>query len=124
MCIIHDLGEAFIGDIPAFEKTNCQEINEKNQLVKWIDSLPSPFAEDISKIYIEYISSNSIESKICKAIDNLEALIQHNQADLSTWLPIEYNLQLTYGDENVAFSNYLTELRKQIRNDSISKINI
>lgn len=32
MCIIHDLGEAFTGDIPAFNKTEANEEREKELL--------------------------------------------------------------------------------------------
>ena len=39
----------------------------------------------------------TLEAKIYKALDKLEALIQHNEADLSTWIPLEYDLQITYG---------------------------
>jgi len=44
----------------------------------------------------------------------MEAVISHNESDISTWLPLEYDLQLTYGAENVAFSPYMTELKAQI----------
>ena len=47
-------------------------------------------------------------------LDKLEALISHNESDLSTWLPLEYDLQLTYGQENMQFSQYLKELRALI----------
>lgn len=64
----------------------------------------------------------TIESKIYKAIDGLEALIQHNISDLSTWIPKEYELNKTYADDKVAFSEYLTELREEIRKDTMKKI--
>ena len=63
----------------------------------------------------------TIESKIYKAIDGLEALIQHNISDLSTWIPKEYELNKTYADDKVAFSEYLTELREEIRKDTMKK---
>ena len=49
-------------------------------------------------------------------------LIQHNKSDIKTWIPLEYDLQMTYGDEQVKFSDYLTELRDQVREDSVRKI--
>ena len=62
------------------------------------------------------------EAKLYKALDKLEAVIQHNEAALSTWLPREYDLNLTYANENVAFSPYLTALRAAIRQETEEKI--
>ena len=39
----------------------------------------------------------------------MEALISHNEADISTWLPLEYELNLTYGEAQVQFSEYIEE---------------
>ena len=64
----------------------------------------------------------TIESQVYKAIDGLEALIQYNISDLSTWIPKEYELNKTYADDKVAFSEYLTELREEIRKDTMEKI--
>ena len=64
----------------------------------------------------------SREAKIYKAIDSLEALIQHNFSDISTWIPKEYSLNMTYADDKVEFSDYLKELRNEIREDTILKI--
>lgn len=49
-------------------------------------------------------------------------LIQHNKSDIKIWIPLEYNLQMTYGNEQVKFSEYLTELCDQVREDSVRKI--
>ena len=64
----------------------------------------------------------TLEARIYKALDNLEALIQHNESDISTWIPLEYDLQMTYGNDKVQFSDYLTKLRDEVRNDSKKKI--
>ena len=37
------------------------------------------------------------EAKVYKSLDKLEALISHNESDITTWLPLEYSLQLSYG---------------------------
>lgn len=34
----------------------------------------------------------TVEAQIYKAIDGLEALIQHNMSNLSTWIPKEFEL--------------------------------
>ena len=54
------------------------------------------------------------EAKTYKALDKLEAVISHNESDLSTWLPLEYDLQLVYGKEQVQFSEYLKALSRHI----------
>lgn len=64
----------------------------------------------------------TIEAKVFKAIDGLEALIQHNISDLSTWIPEEYELNKTYADDRVFFSEYLKLLRSEIRNDTLKKL--
>ena len=122
MCLIHDLGEAFTGDIPSFYKTAADEEKEDRMLSHWVRSLPSPFTEEMQSLYREMDERITLEARIFKAIDNLEAVIQHNESDLSTWLPLEYDLNLTYGDDKVAFSPYLTALRAEIRKDTEGKI--
>ena len=49
-------------------------------------------------------------------------MISHNESDISTWEDHEYDLQLTYVEQNVAFSPYLTALRQAVRQESLDKI--
>lgn len=122
MCIIHDLGECFTGDIPTFEKNQSHEKTEEKLLYNWISSLPAYYSEEMKLLYEEMAERNTMEAKVYKAIDSLEALIQHNISDLSTWIPKEFELNLTYADDRVAFSEYLKVLRQAIREDTIKKI--
>lgn len=122
MCIIHDLGECFTGDIPTFDKGAKDEQTEKELLDNWVNSLPQNYAKEMHDLYEEMEKRETIEAKIYKSIDSLEALIQHNISDLSTWIPKEYELNMTYADDKVAFSEYLKELRQEIREDTIKKI--
>ncbi|MBQ3652563.1 MAG: HD domain-containing protein, partial [Clostridia bacterium] len=44
MCLIHDLGECFTGDIPTFLKTGADEVREEQLLSDWVSSLPEPYS--------------------------------------------------------------------------------
>ena len=123
MCMIHDLGEAFTGDIPAFDKTADHEEQEERMLHDWVCSLPDGYAAEMTELYREMKELQTVEARIYKAIDNLEAVIQHNRADLATWLPLEYELNQTYGNDKVAFSEYLTGLRREVLQDTLNKLN-
>ena len=73
-------------------------------------------------LYSEMEERQTLEARIYKALDNLEDLIQHNESDIDTWIPLEYDLQMTYGNDKVEFSKYLTALRDEVRNESRRKI--
>ena len=122
MCLIHDLGEAFTGDIPTFLKTSADEQTEDALLNEWVTSLPEPFCHEMQALYSEMAERKTLEARIYKAIDGLEALVQHNESDLSTWIPREYELNKTYADDKVAFSPYLMALREAIRTDTLAKL--
>lgn len=122
MCIIHDLGECFTGDIPAFDKTAAHEAREDELLGAWVDQLPAPYAAEMRDLYAEMNARQTLEARIYKAIDGLEAVIQHNAADLSTWIPLEFELNKTYADDKVAFSPILTALREEVRRDTLEKL--
>lgn len=121
MCILHDLGEAFTGDIPTFEKTEEDEKREEKLLYNWVKTLPPGYREKMESLYREMEEQRTSESRIYKAIDRLEALIQHNMSDLSTWLPLEYELQKTYGNDKVGFSEYMKKLRAEVLKDTLKK---
>lgn len=114
MCLIHDLGEAFTGDIPTFEKTASDEKKEDAIFLDWIYSFPDTHRGEWLGLLDEMGRLETKEAKTYKALDKLEAVISHNESDISTWLPLEYDLQLAYGKENVSFSEYLTALSRQI----------
>ena len=122
MCLIHDLGECFTGDIPTFVKTDSDRSAEDNLLDQWVSSLPEEVASDLKSLYAEMDAQETKEAKIYKAMDKLEALIQHNESPLSTWSENEYELNKTYAFNTVAFSEWLTELRQEILQDTLDKI--
>ena len=122
MCLVHDLGEAFTGDIPTFEKTRADEAREDRLLRAWVTTLPEPQRTELSLLFAEMEARMTLEARIYKALDGLEAVIQHNEADISTWAEHEYALNMTYCDDRVGFSEYLTVLREAIRDDTREKI--
>ncbi len=123
MCLIHDFGEAITGDVPAFLKTETDEINEKNAIKDLLSPLPDDIKEELLAIFQEMHNLNTDEAKLYKALDNMEALISHNEADISTWLPLEYEENLTYGQQNCEWSEWTKELKRIIMQESIDKIN-
>jgi putative hydrolase of HD superfamily len=122
MCIFHDLGEAITGDIPAFNKTKKDEEIEDKEITQLINTLPESYREKLSHLFKEMNELQTLEARIYKALDKMETLVQHNEADISTWLPLEYKLNLEYGEEAVSFSSYMKELRNEICNDSLKKM--
>ncbi len=122
MCLIHDLGEAFTGDIPTFQKTAADAAREDALLDAWVGTLPEPFCAEMRALYREMDARQSLEAKIYKALDGLEALIAHNESDLSTWSENEYALNLRYADDKVSFSPYLTALRAAVRAETKRKL--
>jgi len=122
MCIIHDLGEAFTGDIPTFIKTDSDREVEDSLLNQWVKTLPAELSEDIAALYKEMDAQETKEAKLYKSLDKLEALIQHNESPLDTWSENEFELNKTYAFDTVAFSSWLTELREVILEDTMKKI--
>ncbi|MFS6554625.1 HD domain-containing protein [Parabacteroides distasonis] len=114
MCLIHDLGESFTGDIPTFDKTDADTRTEDALFQEWVQGFPEPQRKEWQMLLAEMERLESKEAKTYKALDKLEALISHNESDISTWLLLEYELQLTYGQENVQFSEYLRAFRQEI----------
>ena len=122
MCLIHDLGECFTGDIPTFVKTDADRATEDELLMEWVRSLPEGLSDRLSSLYREMEEQITPESKVFKALDKLEALIQHNESPIDTWSENEYALNQTYAFDVVSFSEWLSDLRRDILQDTLQKI--
>jgi putative hydrolases of HD superfamily len=122
MCLFHDLGEAVTGDIPAFLKTQQHENDETAAIGTILEMLEDSTRKELSELFVEMQEQKTNEARLFKALDKLEAVIQHNEAPMSSWIPLEYELNLTYGDEEVKYSAVLQNLRNEIRNITIQLI--
>ena len=122
MCLVHDFGEALTGDIPVFLKTDADEHTEEAA----VETLLSPLSEDrrteLQALFAEIGARETREARIFRAIDRLEAVIQHNEAPLSTWIPLEYELNLRHGAPECAEFPPLAALREEAVRRTLFKI--
>ena len=76
----------------------------------------------MAALYREMAERRTLEARIYKALDGLEALIQHNESPLNTWSDNEFELNLHYAEDKVAFSETLRRLRQAVREETLQKI--
>ena len=73
-------------------------------------------------LYQEMSELKTLEAKIYKALDNMEGALSHNESDLKTWEPHEYELTKNYGIDKSQFHPYIKHLRECIRQETVDKI--
>mgnify|MGYP000301479291 CR=1 FL=1 len=85
-------------------------------------------SEDVTRefgakvLFAEMNALETDEAKVYKALDKLEAVIAHNESDISTWLPLEYELQQTYAAESVKGFPILEEIQRLAVEKTLEKI--
>ena len=108
MLVIHDLGEAIHGDIPAPEQQGpgVKSAEERRDLLQLLGPLPRAEQEKILQLWDEYEACESLEAKLAKGLDKLETIMQHNQgqnpADFDYAFNLEYGRRFTSGDPRLA----------------------
>lgn len=122
MCLIHDFGEAVTGDVPSFYKTEQNERDEAEALASLLSTLPECYKSEFTDLFTEMEALETKEARLFKALDNMEAVISHNEADISTWLPLEHTENLVYGEKNAQWSEWTRELRQLLKEDSEKKL--
>ncbi len=124
MCLVHDFGEVYDGDTPGFLKNAEHEKAEAEAVKKVVAPLPENLQYKIIAFNKEFEDGVTEEAKLAQAIDKLEVLIQHNQPDISTWIQLEYELNLTHGQEYHHYHDFIKIFREvidQMTRDKISK---
>ncbi|HSX09731.1 MAG TPA: HD domain-containing protein [Candidatus Saccharimonadales bacterium] len=124
MLIIHDLAEALIGDIPAFdtEGRKGKKEREKVAMEQLTKNLPKKTRNEIMELFEEMEEKSTPEAKIAQAIDKFEAPLQHNIADISTWDQNDYDIHGRYKMELYEFDHFLKELREELEHMTRRKV--
>jgi putative hydrolase of HD superfamily len=111
MCIVHDLGEAIGGDVPAVQQDPSapKSASERRDLLELLEPLPQQIREEIVALWDEYEAATSPEAKVAKALDKLETIMQHNQG--SNPADFDYRFNLTYGARFTADHPLIIQIR-------------
>ncbi len=124
MCLFHDLGEAIAGDVPSFIKSDADIRKEDAAIQQIIDMLDKGAGDELEGLFLEMKEQKSKEARLFNALDKLEAVIQHNEAPIDTWIPLEFELNKTYADDEVKGITVMEDLREAVRQDTIDKIRL
>jgi putative hydrolase of HD superfamily len=117
ICIVHDLGEAIGGDIPAPEQArriaagemDGKSASERRDLVTLLTPLSDSLRSEILSLWDEYESAQSLEARLAKALDKLETILQHTQGQNPP--DFDYRFNLGYGREHTASPPLIAEIR-------------
>ena len=118
ICIIHDLGEAIHGDVPAPEQarraaeglSSGKADAERRDLLELLAPLPAPLRDEIASLWDEYEAAQSPEAKLAKGLDKLETIMQHNQGLNPP--DFDYRFNLGYGRKHTADIPLIAAMRE------------
>ena len=129
MSIIHDLCEALTGDTPFFEALEGSSAKQKKAILEreamktLIGSLNKESGDQLKLLWEEYNKTESEEAKFVHALDKLEAQIQQNEADISTWNDFEKKSIFTYLDKFCDYNYFIKLFKDEVREESADKLN-
>jgi putative hydrolase of HD superfamily len=118
LCVIHDLGEAISGDVPAVQQQTRPDKSEQERrdLQTLTESLPGPLRAAILALWDDYEHARSREAGIVRALDKLETIIQHNQGANPPGFDYAFNLE--YGRQRTAIDPLFEEVRALVDEDT------
>ena len=115
LAILHDLGEAITGDVPAIHQHGDQGVRQaaEREAVRTLTaSLDSQLADTIMALSDDYDSAASKEAKLMKGLDKLETMVQHITAEDPT--TFDYRFNLSYGTVWTQDGGLLSALRARV----------
>ncbi|MBB1634409.1 HD domain-containing protein [Cupriavidus sp. UME77] len=118
LCVIHDLGEALHGDIPAVDQSAGQDKSqqERDDLMVLTGTLDVALRDSILMIWEEYEAASSPEAKAVKALDKLETIMQHSQGKNPP--DFDYAFNLGYGKQYTSTDELFRTIRAIIDDDT------
>ncbi|HEU5051431.1 MAG TPA: HD domain-containing protein [Gemmatimonadales bacterium] len=121
MCVIHDLGEALSGDIPApSQSVDASKAGaERADLVTMVAPLPEPLREGILQLWDEYEGATSPEARIAKGLDKLETILQHTQGNNPPGF--DYRFNLDYGRRYTDADPVLAAIRARLDEETLRR---
>ena len=114
MCLVHDLGELYIGDISAASNPNeaKKHAAEEQDVRRVLSLLPKEQEEELLALWQEYNENNTDTAKLVKALDKGETILQHNQGENPP--DFDYNFNLEYGKSYFVDNPLLLKLRDML----------
>ena len=96
LCVVHDLGEALGGDVPAIVRdAHPDKSARERDLLQLARSLDPAARERLLALWDEYEAAATPEARAVKALDKMETILQHSQGDNPP--DFDYGFNLTYG---------------------------
>lgn len=109
ICILHDLGEAISGDIPAPMQHEDKSQAERADFCQLMAPLESDMQRGFLEIWDEYQDAKTIEARIAKGLDKLETILQHTQG--ANPENFDYAFKVGYAREATSKTAFLAFLR-------------
>lgn len=118
ICILHDLGEAINGDIPAPLQNNIdpKSQKERNDFQSLLTILPDHLKIEFLSLWDEYENITSNEAQVAKALDKIETILQHNQGRNPD--NFDYLFNLDYGKQYTDAVPLASQIRELIDQDT------
>ena len=128
MCIVHDLGEAIRGDVPApvqaerlaRDPTAHKSTEEREDLLTLVSPLPLSSREQIVALWDEYEAASTREARVAKALDKLETILQHTQG--ANPPDFDYRFNLGYGRAFTSGDAVIVRLRELLDDATSSRM--
>jgi putative hydrolase of HD superfamily len=120
ICILHDLGEAVDGDIPAplQDPAAPKSDKERSDFLSLIAPLPGDVRSEFLALWDEYDNAATPEARIAKALDKIETILQHNQGTNPD--DFDYAFNLDYGRTHTNAVPVAARIRELLDRDTAS----
>jgi putative hydrolase of HD superfamily len=115
LCIVHDLGEAIHGDVPAVVQDGdkaAKSARERQDLLHLAAGLDASLRDHLLALYDEYEAAATPEAQAVKAMDKLETILQHTQGQQPAGIRLRLQSRLW-----PAVHLYARALRRAVRVD-------